>query len=46
LRPAIESLERARAIRYRENGCPIAEWTIVIAYGFRGWRNLDGIKTD
>ena len=46
LRPAFESLEPARAIRYRENGCPIAEWTIVIAYGFRGWRNLDGIKTD
>jgi hypothetical protein len=38
LRPAFESLEPARAIRYQENGCPIAEWNIVVAYGFRGWR--------
>jgi hypothetical protein len=37
LRSAFDSFEEPRTIRYSENGCPMAEWTIVIAHRFRGW---------
>ena len=40
LRHAFESFESARTIQYEENGCPIAEWSIVVAHGFRGWGEL------
>jgi hypothetical protein len=46
LRAAFESFEPARSLQYQENGCLIAEWTIVIAHGFRGWGSLDATKTD
>jgi 4-amino-4-deoxy-L-arabinose transferase-like glycosyltransferase len=36
LRPAFDYLEPTRTITYCENGEPIAEWTIVVAHGFRG----------
>jgi hypothetical protein len=44
LQPAFESFEPAHAIQYQENGFPVAEWTIVIAHGFRGWGEIEGIK--
>jgi hypothetical protein len=46
LRPAFESLEPVRTLRYEENGCPIAQWTIVVGQGFHGWNNHDGAKLD
>jgi hypothetical protein len=46
LRPAFDSFEWIRTIRYHEDGCPVAEWTIVLAHGFREWGNLDRIKPD
>jgi len=35
---AFHSSEEIRTITYSENGQPIAQWTMVIAHGFRGWR--------
>ena len=35
LKDAFDSMEPIRTFTYRENGKPIAEWTIVIAHGFR-----------
>lgn len=46
LQPAFEIFEPIRTVPYQENGCPIAEWSIVVAHGFYGWGNLDRIKTD
>jgi hypothetical protein len=41
LGPAFESLEPTRTVQYEENGCPIAQWTIVVAHGFRGWDRMN-----
>jgi 4-amino-4-deoxy-L-arabinose transferase-like glycosyltransferase len=40
LLPAFDYFEPTRTAPYQENGCPIAEWTIVIAHGFRGWSDI------
>jgi len=37
LRPAFERFEPIRTVVYEENGHPVADWSMVVAHGFRGW---------
>lgn len=46
LRPAFESFEPMQTVSYVENSCPIAEWSITVAHGFRGWGKMDAVKSD
>jgi 4-amino-4-deoxy-L-arabinose transferase-like glycosyltransferase len=43
---AFAGYESTRLVPYYENGQLIAEWTIVVAHGFRGFGMKKGIKSD
>jgi hypothetical protein len=43
---AFASLEPVRVITYRENGHPIAEWTIAVAHGYRNRGGLNKIERE
>jgi hypothetical protein len=42
LRRAFRKLEPSRAVTYRENGQPIASWTVTVCRGFQGWKVTGG----
>ena len=46
LQYAFDDFESTRVIPYRENGQLIAEWTITVARGFRGFGTTKSVKTD
>ena len=46
LRYAFESFEPVRPVQYHENAHLVAEWTITIAHGFRGFGDVERIKPD
>lgn len=44
LRGAFASVEPPRTVQYQENGHLVAEWTIIVAHGFRGFAARDPAK--